>query len=144
MCVCKRSVFSIDDDDDDDDDEDGVSPFDEDDPEFVDETIYRFPMGDNDADDIDLMIHYPDSDNHFSGLDVDLSRAIQLPLWSDVNGTSGGGGLDGLGGGAVGAGGHVAPTHPLLSRQAGVEIGENLASTGILVEENDFALIELL
>ncbi len=69
-------------------------------------------------DDIDLMIHYPDSDAHLA-MDMDRSRAMQLPLWSDVGG-AGGGGLDG-GHGATG--GHVAPTHPLLSRQTGAETG---------------------
>ena len=73
------------------------------------------------------MIHYPDSDAHLqSALDMDRSRAIQLPLWSDVGGAAAG--LDGIGGaGGVGGagGGHVAPTHPLLSRQPGVETGKS-------------------
>ncbi len=70
-------------------------------------------------DDIDLMIHYPDSDNAIQQT-LDNTRAIHLPLWSDVGVSSGG--VDALGGagGAAGAASHVTPNHPLLmGRQPG-------------------------
>lgn len=89
------------DDDDDDDDDEGGSPFDDDDEnEFanMEDAIYRFPVGTADggggpdADDIDLMFHFPEGEDnslHTHALDVDARAgrgAVHLPLWSDMGG----------------------------------------------------------
>ena len=54
--------------------------------EELEEAIYRFPLGDNGDDDLDLMIQYPDEaaglgHNH---IEERMARAIHLPLWSDM------------------------------------------------------------
>ena len=124
-----------DDDDDDEEDEDEESPFgdDNDDYQDVEDAIFRFPLND-DHDDIDLMIHYPDSDHQLQHtVEPDRSRAITLPLWSDVGNPSGPDtfSLGGNGSATSGTTTHVTPTHPLLmGRQPGMETGSSSRTGG--------------
>jgi len=66
---------------DDEDDDEGGSPYDDEFQELED-AVYRFPLGDNDHEDIDLMIHYsePDTGGLVPHID-ERNRGIHLPLW---------------------------------------------------------------
>ena len=114
-----------DDEDDDDDDEDGA-PFDDDENDEIHEledAILRYPLGggggENDGDDIDLMI-YPDAADvptatiHLDGA-TDRTRSVHLPLWSDLGMASAHAADASVAGGGIGVGNsHVTPSHPLL------------------------------
>ena len=89
----------------------------------LEEAIYRFPLGDNGDDDLDLMIQYPDESNGMAGHNhVDesrMARAIHLPLWSDMMSQGMGGADHAHVGGVSVSNNHVSPNHPLLmGRQA--------------------------
>ncbi len=110
------------DDDDEDDEEEGEDEEDDDEDQFLqdpDEAIYRFPLGDND-DDLDLMIQYRDDLNHDLNLaqnHIEERMRVHLPLWSDMIHQAND--HASVGAGALGAGNHVSPNHPLLmGRQA--------------------------
>lgn len=106
--------------DDDEDDDEGDDDDDEDQFQELEEAIYRFPLGDNGDDDLDLMIQYPEEaglpgHNHIE----ERMRAIHLPLWSDMIHQGLGSDHANVGGVPVGANSHVSPNHPLLmGRQA--------------------------
>lgn len=126
------------DDDDDDDEDDEVSIFDEENDELRglgEDPFYRYHLGDNgDRGDGDLIFHRPfgADPHHLHGESSGVTRAIHLPLWSDMNGAGVGTGVNSenlasvIGGGAAGAGAgggnsHVTPNHPMLmGRQTGV------------------------
>ena len=111
-----------------DDDDEGEEDDDEDQFQELEDAIYRFPLGDNGDDDLDLMIQYPGEESGGGGhgvghnhIDERMARAIHLPLWSDmVHGMGGLGAPDQNGTGvSVGTNNHVSPNHPLLmGRQA--------------------------
>jgi E3 ubiquitin-protein ligase HUWE1 len=93
----------------------------------LEDNILRYPLAENDVDDMDLMVFNPDDPNavlaHLETA-AERTRAVHLPLWSDLGGA--GGGLGGVGGidgsGAASAASHVTPNHPLLmGRQPGSE-----------------------
>merc|ERR1712223_2347926 len=96
---------------------------DDDDDQFqeLEEAIYRFPLGDNGDDDLDLMIQYPDESNrgHNHIEESRMARAIHLPLWSDMMSQGMGGSDHAHVGGVSVSNNHVSPNHPLLmGRQA--------------------------
>jgi hypothetical protein len=89
----------------------------------LEEAIYRFPLGDNGDDDLDLMIQYPDESNGMAGHNhIDesrMARAIHLPLWSDMMSQGVGGADHAHVGGVSVSNNHLSPNHPLLmGRQA--------------------------
>ena len=113
-----------DEDDDDDDDEDGA-PFDDDENDEIHEledAILRYPLGggggENDGDDIDLMIHYPDAADATATIHLDATadrtRSVHLPLWSDLGMASAHAAEASAAGGGIGGSSHVTPSHPLL------------------------------
>merc|ERR1719225_436566 len=70
----------------DEDEDEGDEDDDDDQFQELEEAIYRFPLGDNGDDDLDLMIQYPDESNigHNHIEESRMARAIHLPLWSDM------------------------------------------------------------
>ncbi len=128
----------------DDEDDDGGSPYDDEFQELED-AVYRFPLGDADHDDIDLMLHYADPDSGLAAhIGDERGRGIHLPLWSEVAGGNAislaipadvGGMVNaaGVSVGGVGGGGnvsHVTPHHPLLM---GRQDAANTAATNRVV-----------
>ena len=114
-----------DEDDDDDDDEEEGAPFDDDENDEIHEledAILRYPLGggggENDGDDIDLMIHYPDSADATATIHLDATadraRSVHLPLWSDLGMASAHAADASMAGGGIGGNSHVTPSHPLL------------------------------
>merc|ERR1719189_3575549 len=111
------------DEDDEDDEDEGDEDDDDDQFQELEEAIYRFPLGDNGDDDLDLMIQYPDESNGMAGHNhIDesrMARAIHLPLWSDMMSQGMGGADHAHVGGVSVSNNHVSPNHPLLmGRQA--------------------------
>ena len=113
-----------DEDDEDDDDEDGA-PFDDDENDEIHEledAILRYPLGggggENDGDDIDLMIHYPDAADATATIHLDATadrtRSVHLPLWSDLGMASAHAADASAAGGGIGGVSHVTASHPLL------------------------------
>ena len=112
------------DEEEDDDDEDGA-PFDDDENDEIHEledAILRYPLGgaggENDGDDIDLMIHYPDAADATATIHLDATadrtRSVHLPLWSDLGMASAHVADASAAGGGMGGNSHVTPSHPLL------------------------------
>merc|ERR1712223_812829 len=111
------------DDEDEDDEDEDEGDEDDDDDQFqeLEEAIYRFPLGDNGDDDLDLMIQYPDESNigHNHIEESRMARAIHLPLWSDMMSQGMGGSDHAHVGGVSVSNNHVSHNHPLLmGRQA--------------------------
>merc|ERR1719189_2060983 len=109
------------DEDDEDDEDEGDEDDDDDQFQELEEAIYRFPLGDNGDDDLDLMIQYPDESNmgHNHIEESRMARAIHLPLWSDMMSQGMGGADHAHVGGVSVSNNHVSPNHPLLmGRQA--------------------------
>merc|ERR1712223_415445 len=110
-----------DEDEDDEDEDEGDEDDDDDQFQELEEAIYRFPLGDNGDDDLDLMIQYPDESNigHNHIEESRMARAIHLPLWSDMMSQGMGGSDHAHVGGVSVSNNHVSPNHPLLmGRQA--------------------------
>merc|ERR1719225_2223426 len=110
-----------DEDDEDEDEDEGDEDDDDDQFQELEEAIYRFPLGDNGDDDLDLMIQYPDESNigHNHIEESRMARAIHLPLWSDMMSQGMGGADHAHVGGVSVPNNHVSPNHPLLmGRQA--------------------------
>merc|ERR1719483_1882435 len=110
-------------DEDEDDEDEGDEDDDDDQFQELEEAVYRFPLGDNGDDDLDLMIQYPDESNGMAGHNhIDesrMARAIHLPLWSDMMSQGVGGADHAHVGGVSVSNNHVSPNHPLLmGRQA--------------------------
>merc|ERR1711988_1896419 len=107
----RESHFEGANDEDDEDEDEGDEDDDDDQFQELEEAIYRFPLGDNGDDDLDLMIQYPDESNigHNHIEESRMARAIHLPLWSDMMSQGMGGSDHAHVGGVSVSNNHVSP-----------------------------------